>query len=104
MNKTAGLQDRDLAIIVSVLKQHSEVVEAWLLGIRAKGNYRTGSDVDIALKGENLTTEVSTNISYQLNEETSLPFKFDILNYNSISNIELKEHIDGVGILFFSGS
>lgn len=101
MNKPAGFQQRDTAIIVSVLQQYPEVAEAWLFGSRAKGNHKTGSDVDIALKGEHLTAEIISNISYQLNEETSLPYKFDILNYHSISNIDLKEHIDRVGILFF---
>ena len=100
MNKSAGLQQSDLAIIVSVLQKHQEVAEAWLFGSRAKGNYKAGSDVDIALKGEHLTAEIISSISYQLNEETSLPYKFDILNYNSISNIDLKEHIDRVGMRF----
>lgn len=100
MNKPVGFQQSDLAIIVSVLQKHQEVAEAWLFGSRAKGNYKTGSDVDIALKGEHLTAEIISNISYQLNEETSLPYKFDILNYNSISNIDLKEHVDRVGIRF----
>jgi len=101
VNKSAGFQQRDIAIIVSVLQQHPEVAEAWLFGSRAKGNYKTGSDVDIALKGEQLTAEITSNISYQLNEETSLPYKFDVLNYHVISNIDLKEHIDRVGIRIF---
>lgn len=101
MNKPAGFQQRDLVIIISVLQQYPEIAEAWLFGSRAKGNYKTGSDVDIALKGEHLTTGIISSISYQLNEETSLPYKFDILNYHVISNTDLKEHIDRVGIRFF---
>ena len=101
MNNSAGFQQSDLAIIISILQQYPEVAGAWLFGSRAKGNYRTGSDVDIALKGEQLTAEITSNISYQLNEETSLPYKFDVLNYHVISNIDLREHIDRVGIRFF---
>lgn len=104
MNKSAGFQQSDLAIIVSVLQKYPEVDEAVLFGSRAKGNYKTGSDVDIALKGEHLTAEITSNISYQLNEETPLPYKFDVLNYHVISNTDLKEHIDRVGIRFFSVS
>jgi uncharacterized protein len=101
VNKSAGFQQSDLAIIISILQKYPEVAGAWLFGSRAKGNYKTGSDVDIALKGEHLTAEITSNISYQLNEETSLPYKFDVLNYHVISNLDLKEHIDRVGIRFF---
>jgi len=101
VNKSAGVQQKDLIVIVSVLQQYPEVDEAWLFGSRAKGNYRTGSDIDIAIKGEHLTAEITSNISYQLNEETSLPYKFDVLNYHVISNIDLRHHIDRIGIRFF---
>jgi len=32
-----------------------------------------------------------------LNEETSLPYVFDVLDYHSITNKELQAHIDRVG-------
>ena len=101
MISSVGLQRNDLKIIVSVLQQYSEITEAYLFGSRAKWNYRTGSDVDIALKGERLNAEIVSEISYQLNEETPLPYKFDLLNYNSTSSNELKQHIDRVGICFY---
>lgn len=101
MNNTVGLRQNDIKIIVSVLQHHQEVTEAYLFGSRAKGNFQTGSDVDLALKGDILTAEIVSSISYQLNEETSLPYKFDVLNYHSISNKNLKEHIDRIGIRLF---
>ena len=101
MNNTVGLRQNDIEIIVSVIKKHPEVTEAYLFGSRAKGNFRTGSDVDLALKGDKLTAEIVSSISYQLNEETTLPYKFDVLNYHSISNNDLKEHIDRIGIRLF---
>lgn len=101
MNNTVGLRQNDIEIIVSVIQNHPEVTEAYLFGSRAKGNFRNGSDVDLALKGDKLTTEIVSSISYQLNEETTLPYKFDVLNYHSISNNDLKEHIDRIGIRLF---
>lgn len=53
---------------------------------------------NIALKGDNLDLEIITKISFQLNEESSLPYKFDLISYNSIKTPELKDHIDRVGI------
>jgi hypothetical protein len=33
-----------------------------------------------------------------LNEETLLPYKFDVLDYDKIDNRQLKEHITRAGI------
>lgn len=101
MPESLGLQQDDLKIIISVLIQYPEVTDAFIFGSRAKGNFHNGSDVDIALKGENLNADIVSRISYELNEETILPYKIDVLNYHTISNKELVEHIDRVGINFY---
>lgn len=96
-----GLKEDDLGNIIAVLQQNAEVEEAIIFGSRAKGNYRNGSDVDIALKGTALNYETTTDISYTLNEETQMPYYFDVLNYHTISNKDLTEHIDRSGICFY---
>jgi len=101
MNNAFGLENNDLEIIISVLKRYQAVAAASIFGSRAKGNFRNSSDVDIVLKGDSLTAEIVSSISYQLNEETTLPYKFDIINYHSLNNIQLKEHIDRVGICIY---
>ena len=100
MNKLSGLKQNDVENIISILKAHNEVEEALIFGSRAKGNYKNGSDVDIALKG-NLNFEIVSRISYLLNEETLMPYKFDVLNYNTIKNKDLSEHIDRAGLCFY---
>ena len=97
MNNT-GLRQPDLDIVLSILDEFPNVKEAIIFGSRAKGNFRNGSDVDIALKGENINLEIVSNISYRLNEETVLPYKFDVLDYQSINNSKLTEHINRKGI------
>ncbi len=101
--KQYGLEQQELETILSILHQFPEIDEALLFGSRAMGRERRGSDVDIALKGKNLDPIVS-KVSYKLNQETFLPYYFDILNYNSIDNLELKSHIDRVGIIIHSKS
>ena len=100
MNNT-GLRQPDLDIVLSILDEFPNVKEAIIFGSRAKGNFRNGSDVDIALKGENINLEIVTTISYKLNEETILPYKFDVLDYQSINNNKLTEHINRKGISFY---
>lgn len=95
-----GLSQQDLHQIITVLDAFPNVSEAIIFGSRAKGNYKPGSDIDIALKGENLDS-VITKISYLLNEELTLPYYFDILDFASITHQELKEHITRVGITFY---
>lgn len=101
MHKTFGLKQGELEKICSIISTEQNVEDAFIFGTRAKGNYKAGSDVDIALKGKGITYEMLTNLSYLLNEETAMPYKFDLLNYENLKNKELKEHIDRVGVSIF---
>ena len=82
--------------------KYPKVERAYLFGSRAKGDFKNGSDVDIALKGTELDFDTLSKISYWLNEETNMPYKFDVLNYDSIKEPNLVAHIDRVGIEFFN--
>ncbi|MBU6324695.1 MAG: nucleotidyltransferase domain-containing protein [Bacteroidetes bacterium] len=97
MNNEFGLIPKDLTDICAVLAKYPEVKEGILFGSRAKGNYRTGSDVDLALKGEDLSSRIVADIADELNEETLMPYRFDVLNYHRIETPSLRAHIDRVG-------
>ena len=102
MHCDLGLRESDLKIILDLLQSEKAVEQAIVFGSRAKGNYRNGSDVDIALKGKNLDFRIVSHLSYLLNEETPLPYRFDLLNYQTLNNDALKEHIDRVGKEIYS--
>lgn len=104
MNHNFGLLPEDLEIICRILAQEPTIEKAIIFGSRVKGNYKTGSDVDIALQGSYITSETVSDIRYQLNEETLMPYKFDVLNYHTIKERALIEHIDKVGIEFYEKS
>ena len=95
-----GLKSSDLENIIEALEQFENIGEAIIFGSRAKGNYRHGSDVDIAIKG-NIDFKTLTHLSYLLNEEYLMPYKFDIVNYDRTNHHDLKEHIDRVGISIY---
>lgn len=101
MKNSFGLLDTDMEAIAAVLSQEPKVEQAFIFGSRAKGNFRNGSDVDLALKGEELDFNTISRISYQLNEETTMPYQFDVLNYHTIKEPALIKHIDRAGIEFF---
>lgn len=97
---TYPLPLNDLNCIKDVLKMYPEVEKAVLFGSRAKGNNNPRSDVDIALFGKNLGA-VLWKIHDQLEEDTPLPYYFDVLDYKAIKNSDLREHIDRVGKIIF---
>ena len=82
------------------LSQYPHVEETIVFGSRAKGNHKPGSDIDIAIKGSALTREDICSLAGAF-EESLLPFFVDLLAYSSISNPELKAHIDRVGITIY---
>lgn len=96
-----GLKESDLNYIVNVLRQHPEIEQAILFGSRAKATEKPGSDIDLALKGKALANIITT-ISGILNDESPLPYEFDIIDYNSLENQKLKEHIDRVGKIIYT--
>lgn len=98
MKNKFGLLETDMDAIISVLSQQPKVKKAYLFGSRANGNFKNGSDIDLALKGADLDFDTISQISLQLNEETTMPYKFDVLNYHTIKEPELKDHVDRVGI------
>ncbi len=98
MRNKFGLYDKDMEVILSVLNQHPKVERAVIYSSRAKDTYKNGSDVDIALQGDELDFDTLSQINYSLNEETNMPYKFDVLNYHVIKEPSLLDHIDRVGI------
>ncbi len=104
MTETIGLTEEDLRQVKTVLRDCSEVDEAILFGSRAKGTHHVGSDVDVALKGERVDFRTVLSISQQLNGESLMPYRFDILDLKSVTSPELIDHIARVGVTIYSKS
>ncbi|HEX8332232.1 MAG TPA: nucleotidyltransferase domain-containing protein, partial [Segetibacter sp.] len=49
-----GLKLEQLGKILKQLGQSKQVQEAFVFGSRAKGTYKPGSDIDLAVKGKNI--------------------------------------------------
>ncbi len=92
-----GLQERDINYILEAVKKYPEIEEVILFGSRAMGNYKKGSDVDLALIGENIDQHTIRRMTDDLNEVYPLPYFFDVVNYHAITNEALQEHINTVG-------
>ncbi len=95
-----GLKESVIEQIQRVLAAFPEVQQAVLYGSRAKGNYRNCSDIDLTLKGKELTSRIVNKISWQL-DDLLLPYTFDLSIFNHISQIGLLDYIKRVGIIFY---
>lgn len=94
-----GLKDKQAANIKSVFAKFPHIDEVILYGSRAKGTYRNGSDIDLTIKGTLSLTELS-RVEIEL-DDLLLPYKIDLSLHSKIDNLDLLEHIERVGKLFY---
>jgi predicted nucleotidyltransferase len=95
-----GLAEATVEKICSVFARFPEIKKAVLYGSRAKGNFKTGSDIDLTLCGEGLTSDVRSKISSAL-DDLLLPYTIDLSVFNELNHAKLREHIERVGVLFY---
>lgn len=98
-----GLKDQTIAQINAVFASHPEIEQVILYGSRAKGNYKSGSDIDLALKGRKLNSRVIDRINFEL-DGLFLPYCFDISNFSHINNADLIDHINHIGVIFYESA
>jgi type I restriction enzyme S subunit len=96
-----GLSQKQIEEIQSILSKYEEIEKAVVFGSRAIDTFKEASDVDIAIKGVNVTFKTVAKLKYELEEETYIPFFFDVVAYNSIKSNELIEHIDTKGKILY---
>ena len=92
-----GLSDDVIEKIQNAFAENAKVDKAIVFGSRAKGNYKEGSDIDIAIKGQDLNFDDTLSL-HQKFDELNIPYKIDLINYHTIKEPDLKDHIDRVGI------
>ena len=98
--ESLGLKHVWFEQLLESFAKHPEIDEVIVYGSRAKGNYHDRSDLDLAFKGQFDRHQLS-RIKLDL-EETDLPIGFDVLKYEDLKNVLLKDHIDRVGVQIYS--
>lgn len=93
-----GLHPDVIEKIKQVFAQFPNIEKVVVFGSRAKGNYKEGSDIDLALKGTALNLQTLQSLELKL-DALYLPYKIDMVIYDTLSNDALKEHIDRAGIV-----
>ncbi len=100
---TYGLTQRDMAAIWFIFEGYPEVKMVYLFGSRAKGNYRPGSDIDLAIMNEGVSAKKLAKLKSDF-EDSNLPYNVDLVDFNQLENRGFIDHIKRVGIPFFKRS
>lgn len=95
-----GLSESVIEKIVYVFASVNEIEDAILFGSRAKGTFKEGSDIDIALKGSAINFKVLRKIELSL-DDLFLPYVIDVVIYHKIKEPLLIDHINRVGISIY---
>lgn len=93
-----GLSKFDIEQIKIAISQYKDIDQVTLFGSRAKGTYKKGSDIDLAIKFNTPKPSTLQLIHDSLEETTPLPYFFDVIDIESIQNPDLIQHIKRVGI------
>ncbi len=96
-----GLKAIDIENINVIFSQHKAVEKVIVYGSRARGDYKPFSDIDLAIKGENMDDRMQQEIENDL-DDLLLPNRFDLSVYEKISDKKLLEHIDVSGKTLYS--
>ena len=96
-----GLPESVLQKIRAAFVRYPQVEKAVLYGSRAKGTYKTGSDIDLTLRGgDDLTLNVLCKIANDL-DDLYLPYTIDLSIFHDISDPDVIGHIQRVGVTVY---
>lgn len=92
-----GLSEKELSTLREVFTRFDAIEEVILFGSRALGTHKKASDVDLAIKGKNIDINTLAKLTHTLEEQTNLPYFFDVVIYDKISDDALRKAIDAGG-------
>lgn len=100
VNNILGLLPEEQHGLKAIFDGFSSVNNVVLYGSRAKGTHRKGSDIDITLKGDDITTQQLLDMCSKV-DDLLMPYKVDLSIFSDIDNKSLIEHINRVGKVIF---
>lgn len=98
-----GLSDTVINELSNVFRRHANIEKVLIFGSRSKGNYRTGSDIDLAVVGKNLDYSKLLDIMCEI-EDLELLYSIDLIDYQRKKGTPIGDHIDRVGQVFYEAA
>jgi predicted nucleotidyltransferase len=98
-----GLSDSVIKELQDVFRRHANIRKVLIFGSRSKGNYRAGSDIDLAIADSKIDYRQLLDIQCEI-ENLELLYSVDLLDYESKKGTPIGEHIDRVGQVFYEAA
>lgn len=95
-----GLSDQQIAKLRGVLQTIPAVKEAIIYGSRARGDNQLYSDIDLTLRGEDLTDKDLTRIYFMI-DDLLLPYTIDLSLFSRLRNEALIVNILNEGKVLY---
>lgn len=94
-----GLNIELIAQLKAIFSMFPSIQQVKLYGSRAKGTYRTGSDIDLVLIGD-LSHQDLMKIG-ELIDDLYTPYTYDLALWSEIKNVSLIDHINRIGLVIY---
>lgn len=98
-----GLSDTVIKELQDVFRRHTNIEKVLIFGSRSKGNYRAGSDIDLAVIGKDIDYNLLLSILCEI-DDLDLLYTVDLLDYQKKKGTPIGDHIDRVGQVFYDAA
>ena len=98
-----GLSDTVIRELQDVFRRHANIKKVLIFGSRSKGNYRAGSDIDLAVVGQGIDYSQLLAIQCEI-DDLELLYSIDLLDYQKEKGTPIGDHIDRVAQIFYEAA
>ena len=98
-----GLSDTVIKELQDVFRRYANIEKVLIFGSRSKGNYRAGSDIDLAVIGKDIDYNLLLSILCEI-DDVELLYSVDLLDYQKKKGTPIGDHIDRVGQVFYEAA
>ena len=98
-----GLSEDILKDFSLIFDRFSDIKKVILFGSRARENFSSSSDIDLAIDAPSMNSVAYTNL-WSMLDELPIVFKLDVLHLQSLNNDKLFESITKDGVIFYQNT
>ena len=98
-----GLSDTVIRELQDVFRRHANIEKVLIFSSRSKGNYRAGSDIDLAVVGKDIDYNLLLTIQCEI-DDLEMLYSIDLLDYQKQKGTPIGDHIDRVGQVFYEAA
>ncbi len=98
-----GLSDTVINELQGVFRRYTNIEKVLIFGSRSKGNFREGSDIDLAVIGKGVDYNQLLSILCEI-DDLELLYSVDLIDYNKKKGTPIGDHIDRVAKVFYEAA